>query len=102
MDFNPVTRTADLERPKDPFWRWSTPERLDAAYTIDAFAGKSWRLDEFYISLSANLSNVTNNQSFITGGYEQLRFNKERPELFAPKYYYYYGFNYFLNLSVSF
>ncbi|MCU4176940.1 carboxypeptidase regulatory-like domain-containing protein [Carboxylicivirga sp. N1Y90] len=94
MDFNPIPR-ASIEF-------WSLPEQLDAAYTIDAFAGKSWRLDDFYISLSANLSNVTNNQSFITGGYEQLRFSPERPELFQPKYYYYYGFNYFINLSVSF
>ncbi|MBS2098910.1 TonB-dependent receptor [Carboxylicivirga linearis] len=94
MDYNPIPRTSYLY--------WSTPEQLDAAYTIDAFAGKSWRFNGYYISLSANLSNITNNQSFITGGYEQLRFNPERPELFAPKYYYYYGFNYFLNLSVSF
>lgn len=94
MDYNPIPRTS--------YQYWSLPEQLDAAYTIDAFAGKSWRIDGYYISLSANLSNVTNNQSFITGGYEQLRFNPERPELFAPKYYYYYGFNYFLNLSVSF
>ncbi len=94
MDFNPIPRTSDQY--------WTLPEQLDAAYTIDAFAGKSWRLDDFFISLSANLSNVTNNQSFITGGYEQLRFNSERPELFDSKYYYYYGFNYFINLSVSF
>lgn len=94
MDFNPIPRTSTAY--------WSLPEQLDAAYTIDAFAGKSWRIDGYYISLSANFSNITNNTNFITGGYEQLRYNPERPELFAPKYYYYYGFNYFLNLSVSF
>ncbi len=102
MDFNPVTRSADKNTPNNPYWRWSLPEQLDAAYTIDAFAGKSWRIDGYYISLSANLSNITNNQSFITGGYEQLRYNMDRPNSFKPKYYYYYGFNYFLNLSVSF
>nr|WP_319399409.1 carboxypeptidase regulatory-like domain-containing protein [uncultured Carboxylicivirga sp.] len=102
MDFNPVTRTADSKLPSNPYWRWSLQEKLDAAYTIDAFAGKSWRINGYYISLSANINNVTNNQSFITGGYEQLRYNADRPELFAPKYYYFYGLNYFANLSVSF
>jgi hypothetical protein len=104
LDFNPVPRAPDSSNPANPYWRWSLPEQLPSAITVDAFAGKSWRLDDYYISLSANLSNITNNKDFITGGYEQLRYkyDVEDGNFFKPKYYYYYGFNYFLNLSVSF
>ncbi len=94
IDFNPVPRSSYLF--------WSEPERQSAAFIMDAFVGKSWRYRGSYISLSANFSNITNNTSFITGGYEQLRFNPLRQELHQPKYYYAYGFNYFINLSVSF
>ncbi len=94
IDFNPV--------PRSTYLFWSEPEKQSSSFILDAFIGKSWRYNGSYISLSANFSNITNNTSFITGGYEQLRFNPLRQELHQPKYYYAYGFNYFLNLSVSF
>ncbi len=94
IDFNPV--------PRSTYLFWSEPEKQPNAFIFDAFVGKSWRYNGSYISLSANFSNITNNTSFITGGYEQLRFNPLSQELHQPKYYYAYGFNYFINLSVSF
>ena len=55
-----------------------------------------------YITLSANLSNVLDNRNVITGGYEQYRYDPERPDLFQPRVYYANGFNYFINLSIRY
>lgn len=95
IDFNPVRRsTAD--------W-WKGPEKQDNAVTVDAFCGKSFRWNGYYLSISANLSNITNNKDFVTGGYEQLRFDQDKEDvLHKPKYFYSYGFNYFINVSLSF
>jgi hypothetical protein len=97
LDFNPVTRTKD-DAGYYPWWE--PPVKMPSDYMIDLFAGKSWKIDNIYIVLSANISNVLNNKSFINGGFEQYRFDPEYPERFQPKYYYYNGFNYFINLSV--
>jgi hypothetical protein len=99
LDFNPVTRTKD-ETGYYPYW--DTQKKMDPGFLVDVFAGKSWKINNYYISISANMSNVLNNRSFGTGGFEQYRFDPDRPELFQPKVYYYNGFNYFINLSLRF
>jgi hypothetical protein len=97
LDFNPVSRTKD-ENGYYPYWE--VMERLPSGFLIDAFIGKSWLINGVNISLTANLSNLTNNKELITGGFEQYRFSPENPDQFPPKYYYMYGFNYFINLSI--
>jgi hypothetical protein len=97
LDFNPVTRTKD-EYGYYPWW--SPPVKTPTDYLIDVFIGKSWKINDIYIIVSANLSNVLNNKRFLSGGYEQYRFDPEYPERFDPKIYYYNGFNYFINISV--
>jgi len=99
IDFNPVSRVQD-ENGYYPYWE--VMKKQPGGFLIDAFVGKTWYLDNLYVNLSFNLSNLTNNTEFITGGFEQYRFDPEDPDQFPPKYYYYYGFNYFLNLSVRF
>lgn len=99
LDFNPVTRTRD-DSGYYPYWDYQ--QKAAPGFLIDIFAGKSWRIDDIYINLSANLSNILNNRSMITGGYEQYRYDPERPELFQPRVYYANGFNYFINLSIRF
>jgi hypothetical protein len=99
LDFNPVTRTKD-ETGYYPYW--DTQKKMDPGFLVDIFAGKSWKINNYYISISANMSNVLNNRSFGTGGFEQYRFDPDRPELFQPKVYYYNGFNYFINMSLRF
>jgi len=99
LDFNPVTRTKD----KTGYYPyWETQKELNSGFLLDLFAGKSWKVYDYYISLSANISNLLNNRDFLTGGFEQYRYDPERPELFQPKLYYYNGFNYFVNLSLRF
>lgn len=97
IDFNPVSRTKD----EDGFYPyWKEMEQMPSGFLIDAFIGKSWLVNGVNISLTANLSNLTNNKNLITGGFEQYRFSPENPDQFKPKYYYKYGFNYFINLSI--
>jgi hypothetical protein len=97
LDFNPVTRTKD-ETGYYPYWDIQTKE--SPGYLVDLFLGKSWKINNIYINVSANLSNVLNNKTLSTGGFEQYRFDSDRPELFQPKIYYYNGFNYFINFSI--
>lgn len=99
LDFNPVTRTKD-ETGYYPYWE--TQKKADPGFLVDLFAGKSWKINDYYLAVSANMSNILNNRSMITGGFEQYRYDPERPELFQPKVYYYNGFNYFINLSLRF
>jgi hypothetical protein len=99
LDFNPVTRTKD-ESGYYPYWEYQ--KKADPGFLLDIFIGKSWRIDDIYINVSANLSNILNNRTFVTGGYEQYRYDPERPDLFQPRVYYYNGFNYFINLSIRY
>ena len=98
LDFNPVTRTKDEQTGYYPYWDFQKKE--SPGYLVDIFLGKSWKINNIYINVSANLSNVLNNTTLSTGGYEQYRFEPLRPELFDPKIYYYNGFNYFINFSI--
>ena len=77
-------------------------EKLDNNFTIDLFAGKSWRVNNVSIYLSATVSNILNNQDFITGGYEQLRFDYTNHDVskYGNKYYYMPGTQFFINLGV--
>ncbi len=99
LDFNPVTRTKD-ETGFYPYWE--RQQKAEPGYLLDLFAGKSWKFDDVFVTLSANLSNLIDNRTFITGGFEQYRFDPEKPELFQPKVYYSNGFNYFINLSIRY
>ena len=99
LSFNPVTRTKD-ETGYYPYW--SEMQKVPSGFLLDAFVGKSWYLGRYYVVISANMSNLMNKTDFLTGGFEQYRYDPERPELFAPRLYYYFGFNYFANLSIRF
>ena len=97
LDFNPVTRTKD-ETGYYPYWAFQ--EKESPGFLLDLFFGKSWRIKNIYLNISANLSNILNNKTLSTGGYEQYRYDPDRPDLFDPKVYYYNGFNYFINFSI--
>lgn len=75
--------------------------KLDNGYTINLSAGKSWRIrsNKSIIRVNANINNVLNNQNFITGGFEQLRYDAGEIERFPPKLGYAYGLNYFIMVT---
>lgn len=74
--------------------------KLDAAFTLDFFGGKSWRVKGYYIALNVSINNLLNNKSIIMTGYEQLRTDLDDPDRFLPKYSYLYGINYFISLTI--
>ena len=110
LDFYPLRRTeaavAGLDRELDDqvFLATIEQELIDPAFTLNFFGGKSWRIDDYYIYLTVGVNNLLNNQNIVTGGFEQFRFaiSENKPDLdrFPNKYYYAYGLNYFINLSI--
>lgn len=79
-------------------------EQLPNAFTIDLFAGKSFRIKvgekTSFIYLNVGVNNILNNRNIITGGFEQLRFNFEdnNPNSFPTRYNYGLGINYFASI----
>ncbi|HMO40250.1 MAG TPA: TonB-dependent receptor [Saprospiraceae bacterium] len=106
IDFNPVRRTIDavynLDENADQFRRIIEQEKAPGQFTVDLFGGKSFKFGRKFLYLNLGVNNVLNNTDFITGGFEQLRFDiRERnPEAYPTRYFYNFGLNYFLNLSL--
>lgn len=106
VDFNPIRRTANAVyglAPNDPQLRKILDqEQAPATFTMDFFGGKSWRIQrKYYLYLNIGVNNLLDNTNFITGGFEQLRFDFEtrNPDSFPPRYFYNFGRNFFVNLS---
>jgi hypothetical protein len=77
-------------------------EKLNSAYTIDIYGGKSWRIGNYYIALNLSINNLLNETNFAFGGFEQFRYDPNDMQKFPPKYFYLYGTQYFANLSLRF
>lgn len=104
---SPIKRTttfADIYKRKQvEFAEFIKQEKLDPAMTVDMFAGKSWKIDKYFINLSLNVSNLLNNQDFKIVGYEQYRTDDQAlPKKFPNGYLYMQGINFFLNCSFRF
>jgi hypothetical protein len=108
MDFNPVRRTADavfgLDENPEQLRGLIDQEKVDPQFTIDLFGGKSFKFGKYFLFLNLGVSNVLDNKNFITGGFEQLRFDtRERnPAAYPTRYFYSFGLNYFANVSFRF
>ncbi len=115
IDFNPARRTVEAvsfvqdpqfqEQTVDPesqLWRdIIEQEKAPSAFTVDFFGGKSFKLGKVFLYLNVGVSNILDNQDFVTGGYEQLRFDFEDKDVdqFPNRLFYSFGRNYFVNLS---
>lgn len=85
-------------------------EKFDSYNVINLIGGKSWKIDDYFISVFASVSNLQNTQ-YKTGGFEQGR-NANYRELrddkalstpvFGAKYWYGRGATYFLNVNFRF
>jgi len=108
LSFNPARRTTaaieGVDAGSELMSQILKQEKLPSGYTLNLTGGKSWRIDKYYVSLFANITNVLDNQDLITGGYEQLRFDYENKDVnkFPANYFYMYGRSYMLILTVSF
>ncbi len=108
LDFNPERRTPEAVAyilPGTEQWNKIIMEqKLRGGVTADAYFVKSIKFKQYLAYFSISVNNIFNNQNIQTGGYEQLRFDTrtQDPDKFPPKYYYYYGRQYFINLSIRF
>jgi hypothetical protein len=121
VDISPLTRTANFYKdPADglPFNDYDETlarellkqEKFDDYMVVNLVGGKSWKIDEYYVGFFASIGNVLDKE-YKTGGFEQGR-NANYRELrddqaldkpvFASKYWYARGANYFLNLYFRF
>lgn len=113
VDVNPIRRTAAAVEGMDPeseqYDQTIDQERLPGQFTMDMFAGYSWRLDKTFKNIkrpmtmvfSLSVNNMTNNRKFISSGFEQLRFDfdERNPNKFPSKYFYNFGINAFFNVA---
>ncbi len=106
IDINPDRRTAEaLSEFAEEDGVWSdviNQEKLNHNYTFNIFAGKSWRIQrKYFIRLNVSVNNLLDNKDFSIGGFEQLRYDTQNIDRFAPKYFYLYGRTFFINLTFS-
>ncbi len=116
LGYDPLRRTEAAVAGIDPvndaktFHQVIDQTKLDAQFTVDAFAGFSLLLNKNFKSLkkrtimtfSLGVNNALNNESIVTGGFEQLRFDVGALNKFAPKLFYAYGLNYSANVVLRF
>ena len=105
LPFSPERRLAKETFGIDPdselFELMTSQERLPSAQTVDIFGGKSFRLNsDLFLSFTIGVNNLFDNR-FRTGGFENYRFDRAAfdqsgVEVFAPRYFYAYGTNYFV------
>jgi hypothetical protein len=106
LEVNPDRRTQDavsnLTEEDIRLKQLLEQEKLDNGFTIDVFAGKSWKVKNYYFGINLNISNLLNNTDIASGGYEQFRYDPADIDKFPPKYYYLFGRNYYININFRF
>ncbi len=106
LSFNPERRTQyaieNLGVGSELINQITEQEKLEGGFTIDASLGKSIRYKSHFINLNLSVSNILNNTSLKSGGFEQLRFDFESKNVgkFPPKYFYSYGTTFFFNVGI--
>ncbi|KGL62051.1 carboxypeptidase-like regulatory domain-containing protein [Polaribacter sp. Hel1_85] len=120
IDISPLNRSKNFYLDDDglPFLDYDTTiakellkqEKFDDYSVVNLVAGKSLKINKYYISVFATVNNLLN-KTYKSGGFEQgrnanYRQLKEDKSLdkpvFGSKYWYGRGTTYFLNVSVSF
>jgi hypothetical protein len=107
-DFDRLRRTnrfvEGLEAGSDAYNRIVDQIKAPAAFSLDAFGGKSWRLAKNrYIYFNAGITNLLNNQNIVVSGREAYR-NAFRSDITDSRFYtseilYAPGINYFASIA---
>lgn len=112
LDFNPLRRTYHaldgLVKGTDQWKQVIEQKVLPEQYTVDLLVGTTVRIKMIgsgkkqTVQCIASINNLFNNQSLISGGYEQLRFDTvtKNPEKFPPKFFYAMGLNFSVTLNL--
>ncbi len=109
LDFSPDRRIADavygLDE-SDPLFRQIIEQtKAPDAFTVDLFGGKSFKFGDTFLYLTLGVTNLLDNRNLVTGGFEQLRFDRAQVQstginVFPPKLYYAFGTNFFVMAAV--
>lgn len=114
LDMNPLYRTdratagADGIVSPQEIEYMTSQERFKPAFLVNLSIGKSWFIRyKYQFGVNLNAKNLLNNTNIRTGGYEQNRIventtSKTSYYRFDPRYFYYAGFNYMLNVYFRF
>lgn len=108
MDANPDRRTEEavsgmFDTDNDDVKRIINQERLPSYYTLNANAGKSFRIQKkYYLAFNFSVNNILNNRNIRTSGFEQLRWDYTNVSKFDNKYFYMQGVTYMLIVNFSF
>lgn len=116
IDFYPERRTSEAVALVDnpvyadqiipegsPLWNQIiNQEKASPAFTMDIFGGKSWKFGNVYLYLNLGINNILDKKDFVTGGYEQFRFDfqDKNVDKFPNRYFYSYGRTYFASLAL--
>lgn len=101
---NPVYQQQFVQPGSQQWQNILSQEELPHIFTIDIFAGKSFRIKvgekTSFIYINVGVNNILNNRNILTGGFEQLRYDFEGndPSTFPTKYNYGLGINYFASI----
>lgn len=115
LDYNPLRRTESAVggmNLNDPLRADILgQEKLKSQYTLDAFAGYSWLMNNkfkmkhrTFLVFNVGVNNILNNKDIVSGGFEQLRFDFAGKNLdkFPARRFYAYGLNYFASIGLRF
>ena len=116
LDFNPLRRTEEavngVSGGSDLWHEILDQTKLKPQHTLDLFAGYSWLMNTRFKSLgkrtflvfNVGVSNLLNNTSIVSGGFEQLRFDfaEKNVDKFPAKKFYAYGTNFSTSVTLRF
>ncbi|MFN0213529.1 MAG: hypothetical protein ACKVT2_04680, partial [Saprospiraceae bacterium] len=106
--FDPTRRRAEAVlglEPGSPIWETVINQRkAPAAYTLDFFGGKSWKINDVFLFLNVGVNNILDNKNIIVSGREAYlnAFGREfdNAQLYSHEVQYGIGLNYFVSLGV--
>ncbi|MEM9836539.1 MAG: TonB-dependent receptor [Bacteroidota bacterium] len=78
--------------------------KAPSAFTIDFFGGKSFKINDSFIYFNLGVNNILDKRDFVTGGFEQSRFDFQTRDVdrFPPRQFYAFGRNFFVSLDYRF
>lgn len=79
-------------------------QKVPSAMTLDLFGGKSFKFGDRFVYFNVGVNNILDKRDFVTGGFEQSRFDFEGRDVnrFPPRQFYAFGRNYFVSLDFRF
>jgi hypothetical protein len=93
------------QEPGSPIWNTVIEQRkAPAAYTLDFFGGKSWKVNKVFVYLNVGVNNILDNKNIFVSGREAYlnTFGREfdNVNLYSHEVQYAPGLNYFVSLGV--